>query len=226
MYKNIILVVTVSTLIFVLFEIREKKLLQECQSTSLSIMTSDPPCLSVPETRDQQYIYSVQGGDQAMSLNHPYLQRESVVFDVGGGDFGGLINQKYHPRLFILEHVSKYNDIMLEPFKNQANVNVLQQYTTDEHWETDIRSIETIIAEQKLDLVDLLNVDCEGCEWDVLEGLIGKNLQTRMNRIQIQFHPGMLVDGTSRRCKIRQLLKVTHNLVYNFDWIRELWQLK
>jgi FkbM family methyltransferase len=50
-----------------------------------------------------------------------------------------------------------------------------------------IRKFTDVLSELRLLSVDLLQINCEGCEWDVLESVFGD--VWRLKHIQVQFHP-------------------------------------
>ena len=72
--------------------------------------------------------------------------------------------------------------------------------------------------------VDLLHVNCEGCEWEMFENIIKHNLQTNIRIIQIGAHYFDQVDDIAERyCKIREALNRTHYMVYGKPWAWERW---
>jgi len=75
--------------------------------------------------------------------------------------------------------------------------------------------------------IDLFHVNCEGCEWEMIENLLATDLVKKMRTIQFGSHyfeevPNIL----SRYCKIRSELKKTHKMVFgqSFGW--ERWDLR
>lgn len=71
--------------------------------------------------------------------------------------------------------------------------------------------------------INLLKINIEGGEYDLLEHIIQHNLQEKIENIQVQFHKN-IDDSECRRKNIQQLLKKTHVLTYNYDFIWENWQ--
>ena len=112
--------------------------------------------------------------------------------------------------------------------------------------ELDIRDASKIIrklSEHSGGFVDLLHVNCEGCEWEMLDNIINNNLlpSIRLNSlthystntsiefriVQIGTHYFPEVeDITSRYCNIKKHLKKTHIMVYGQSWGWERWDLK
>eukprot|EP00041_Stephanoeca_diplocostata_P013923 m.249157 g.249157 ORF g.249157 m.249157 type:complete len:306 (+) comp19515_c0_seq5:204-1121(+) len=80
-----------------------------------------------------------------------------------------------------------------------------------------------------LDTVDLMNINIEGAEFEVVEALLAANMQGNIKNLQIQFHAHAGIDVDDRigkRCEFHKILRRTHELVYNFDWVWEQWTLK
>ncbi len=83
--------------------------------------------------------------------------------------------------------------------------------------------MKSVLSELKIKKIDFLNINCEGCEFDLLESIIYQGVLPKINTIQVQFHPGLVVNGTSRRCHIRQILDQNFKENYNIPWIWERW---
>jgi hypothetical protein len=75
--------------------------------------------------------------------------------------------------------------------------------------------------------LDLLTINCEGCEFVVLETLISTNLIERLDYIQLQPHAvPSLGDYPCRYCRLRQLLARTHVIAYDYPQLWEAWKRK
>ncbi|XP_055995386.1 uncharacterized protein LOC125647122 [Ostrea edulis] len=74
--------------------------------------------------------------------------------------------------------------------------------------------------------VDLLTINCEGCEFDVLETLLSTTLIEKFDHIQFQPHHTVSVPGNyiCRHCRLRQLLARTHTIEYEYPHIWEAWR--
>ena len=73
------------------------------------------------------------------------------------------------------------------------------------------------------DAIDLLHVNCEGCEWEMFDNLIETKVLESIKSIQFSAHyfsqvPNLL----SRYCKLKKTLAMTHKMVYgqSFGWER------
>jgi len=76
------------------------------------------------------------------------------------------------------------------------------------------------------DTIDLLHVNCEGCEWEMFDNLIETGLLSTIRLIQFSSHFFPQVPDLVRRyCRIKTELAKTHTMVYgqSFGW--ERWDL-
>ena len=76
--------------------------------------------------------------------------------------------------------------------------------------------------------VDLLMINCEGCEYELLEVLIASSLIQYFKHVQFQFHldlPG-IAHQECRYCQIMSLLRRTHKPMFQFSYTWQAWQLK
>jgi len=71
--------------------------------------------------------------------------------------------------------------------------------------------------------VDLLHVNCEGCEWEMFENLISSGIHTKIRMIQFGTHYFSQVENTQRYCHIRDSLSQTHHMLYGEAWGWERW---
>ncbi|XP_060063894.1 uncharacterized protein LOC132544329 [Ylistrum balloti] len=76
--------------------------------------------------------------------------------------------------------------------------------------------------------VDLLTLNCEGCEYDVLESLLATSLINNFKHIQFATHVKLqyLVNPVKRYCDIQELLQRTHRLSYSYKFNWETWTRK
>ncbi|XP_056019387.1 uncharacterized protein LOC125672192 isoform X2 [Ostrea edulis] len=76
--------------------------------------------------------------------------------------------------------------------------------------------------------LDLLTINCEGCEFVVLETLISTNLIDKFEYIQFQPHHAVpnLGNYPCRYCRLRQLLARTHVVAYDYPQVWEAWKNK
>ena len=99
-----------------------------------------------------------------------------------------------------------------------ATVEKVKLLTFDQAWEV-----------MGLHVVDLLNMNIEGIEFELMDALLTSGKQRKIRNLQIQFHvhAGVEVeDKIGKRCKFHAILRETHELVYNFPWVWEQWSLR
>ena len=91
-----------------------------------------------------------------------------------------------------------------------------------------IRRFSDVIEELSIVRIDLLQINCEGCEWEVLESVIDDKQTHIFQHIQVQFHPSAdwVEDRLDRYATIQDRLTETHELLYDHPWIWQLWQSK
>jgi hypothetical protein len=76
--------------------------------------------------------------------------------------------------------------------------------------------------------IDTLWLDCNGCQFDLLEALINNDLIGRVRVLEFS-RPFFDFQGhelVARWCRIREALTVTHNVVARYDWLFEAHHLK
>lgn len=208
-------------------------------------------CLRVEEDKREVDRYHASGGDKQYQWQLDYLQRGAVVFDVGGNM--GMFVRSAAGRGFsvhVFEPVREFYDFLASAYsqpdvhthhyglgKESGTASVLiggaqgeatSQYITGEGRteQIQIKTLEEAMRDSSAQAVDLLNINCEGCEFDLLEHATSTGAAAKLARIQVQFHPKTVERGTARRCEIRRRLRQTHREEYNFPWIWERWARK
>ena len=199
-------------------------------------------------TADYETFFGEFGGDQTRYGLHPYLTSKSLVIEVGG--YTGVDILAMHKlygafRTFLFEPVffkeAKNNlnevpNIRLFPYglgnsSRMVHFDVMGDGTKPSQQGTgqqvEIADFREVLQKLRINHVDLLQINCEGCEWEVLETVIGsREVANTFGRIQVQFHPGAeWVDNKLERyAVIQDKLTQTHSLVYDQPWIWQMWQ--
>ena len=77
--------------------------------------------------------------------------------------------------------------------------------------------------------LDLLTINCEGCEFDVIEMLTSTSLVENIDYIQFQPHNSVFNDAATYLClycRLRRFLSRTHQIAYEYPHIWETWKRK
>ncbi|XP_061183056.1 uncharacterized protein LOC133191329 [Saccostrea echinata] len=190
--------------------------------------------------------------------HHKYLNSDSIVLDIGGnkGEDADAMIQAYHPGTYlILEPINSLFTSLVEKFRGYKNVilynfgiaskndifyvNVVGHggdatsvFTENKGGKCELRVFNTTdfmyrLGVQCLD-VDLITINCEGCEFDILETLISSGLISRFKHVQFATHPTLphLERPVERYCEIQQKLARTHIIDYQYKFCWETWRRK
>jgi FkbM family methyltransferase len=88
-----------------------------------------------------------------------------------------------------------------------------------------VRAINILDILKKYSRIDLLKLNVEGAEYKILAKLINSHKLRNINSYLIQFHP--IVNSKNLRACIRKsLLKNKYKLIFNYDYVWELWSKK
>jgi FkbM family methyltransferase len=89
----------------------------------------------------------------------------------------------------------------------------------------EIRDVVAMIDELGLERIDLLKLNIEGAEFDLLDRLLRAGRARQVRYLLVQFHEWH-PHAYRRRLQIRRALRATHDEVWNFPWVWELWCLR
>ncbi|CAF1157519.1 unnamed protein product [Rotaria sordida] len=78
----------------------------------------------------------------------------------------------------------------------------------------------------KYGIIDMISINCEGCEFEILPALILNNLTQYFRIIQFASHMGFLAESPCIYCQIEQALERTHQIIYHYTMLWEAWVLK
>lgn len=189
-------------------------------------------------------------GDFTHRINYD-LNSASIVFDIGGyeGTWSEKIYNKYNCNLYIFEPIKKYYDLIYNKFNKFNNIKIYNFGMSNKDEEIKIyhsndcssiyrefinfQDIENIklknfckfLINENIKEINLIKINIEGCEYNLLDHIIQNNLHLNIKNIQVQFHD-FIVDSKSRRNYIRENLKKSHKLTYDYEFVWENWQLK
>lgn len=195
---------------------------------------------------DYSEFFGDFGGDKTRYSFHNYLSQNSYVIEVGG--YTGVdikeMNELHGPfKTLLFEPIfhdeARKNlegfDVEVYPYglgasSRNATFGVKGDATKPQKdgEVAIIRHFSVVIEELCIRRVDLLQINCEGCEWELLESLLDDEQIHIFHHIQVQFHPSAdwVEDQLVRYAAIQDRLTKTHELLYDQPWIWQLWQLK
>lgn len=187
-------------------------------------------------------------GDKTHRINYD-LNKDSIVFDIGGyeGSWSSDILKKYNCNVYIFEPIKEYYDIIVGRFRGNNKVRVFNFGLSNKDEEVYIsnstasssihiegnnkekiilKNINAFIKNESLNSIDLVKINIEGSEYDLLDEVIKIGNQTKFINIQIQFHKNIVPNWDNRRNIIREELKKTHELTYDYSFVWENWKIK
>ena len=189
--------------------------------------------------------------------NHTYLNGDSTVIEVGGnvGVFTENLQKLFKPRRYIvLEPIAVFYKNLTKKFENTTNIVILNfgigkedrvdlvkedGGSTSKYLPKDAPKEELVPLRQvnatkffkSMSVgyfeVDLLTMNCEGCEYDILDAVLDSNMVQFFRHIQISYHHLHGLGNTLKRfCQYQEILKRTHRLVYQYPLFWESWTRK
>jgi len=185
-------------------------------------------------------------GDNTFLLDH-VLDKNSVVFDVGGyqGWFTEQMNNRYGSKIFCFEPINEYYLNLCLKFSKYANVSIFHTAVSDMNGnnlinkdldssgfyaigtseEVSLVTLDTAMTLCSIDTIDLLKLNIEGEEYPLLEDALKRNIVTKIDNIQVQFHTN-IENYEHRYDKIKTQLQKTHQLTYSYPFVWENWKRK
>lgn len=184
-------------------------------------------------------------GDYTHNITYE-LDDNSVVMDLGGytGVWAQQIVDKYNPNMYILEPIPKFHTIMVDKFKDNPKVHLLNNGVSTENKKgelflggdgtssnlvngesitVDFKTIDGVLYDWGLDSVDLIQINIEGDEYPLLEYMLNNGSINKFKNIQIQFHLG-IDDDVNRRIKIQEgLSRNGFKIKFNYPFVWESW---
>lgn len=192
--------------------------------------------------------WRVDRGDYTYRLDYP-LNAESVVIDAGAytGDWSAQIIQRYDPKMYLFEPVSRYANDLANRFasnpkvvirnvalgacdgtariSNAADASSISTIKPDEGEQIQIRDVHDAIQEHSLSKIDLLKLNVEGSEYEIIPRLFEKGMLTNIEHIQVQFHP-FPSQYLHLYQECQDALNKTHDRIYYYPFVWEGWRRK
>ena len=195
-----------------------------------------------------------------MSLNNAPCTIWYVGGNINGED-GVRLQKEYNCEIYVFEPVPPYYEELKRNYKNVPRSHVLgyglgayTRIVKDVHLDGQstfameggkkvddngqfvdlpIRSVDEVYKDLSPTggIIDLLHVNCEGCEWEMFESLVNNNLINKFRIIQFSAHyyfeddPETIAKTQQRYCAITSSLSKMHKVVYQqpFGW--ERWEI-
>jgi FkbM family methyltransferase len=171
-----------------------------------------------------------------MRYDYP-LKAESMVVNIGGyhGDWAAEIHRRYNCKVWIFEPCFEFYRKIKERFCDVPKIKVAAAAVTDTNgssvirWKGDMTGLfsdgepQEVATVSILDVLDraspiaLLELNCEGSEFAILEQLLKDERMALIENLQVQFH-GVVPEAEKRYEAIRDGLLKTHKLTYDVPW--------
>jgi len=221
-------------------------------SSSTNLVPELPNCPSVLRgssvSGNVTEFYADFGGNEKRYSYHSYLSGQSTVIEIGGFTgvdinamrdmFGPFRVLLFEPLFYTKAQQTFMSDDNVEvyPYGIGATTRkvsfaidgVASKPASTGHGnvsEVEIRKLADVVHEMHIETVDLLQINCEGCEWEVLEELLaGPDI---FKHIQVQFHgsASWVPDRLNRYASIQDRLAKRYLLVYDVPWVWQMWKL-
>ncbi|XP_052098682.1 uncharacterized protein LOC127733354 [Mytilus californianus] len=183
---------------------------------------------------------------------------ESIIIEIGGyvGNHAKKLAKQNVQTYVVVEPIKKYYDQLTSNMKSYGgkttfhffNFGLGKQYSkvaiNDDDVRTSLFNLNKNTPSKTIDVfnvidffvylgvacvdVQLLSINCEGCEFEVIEELATTSLIEKVVNIQFQPHYVYTNVGnfSCRYCRLIELLSRTHELSYRFNVIWEMWRKK
>ena len=177
------------------------------------------------------------------------LDASSTTFDVGGylGDGAAALHRLYGGKVFTFEPDPRVYQRLAARFDGEPDIIAvpyglagadatlrlaLEGPGSSVHAgsrpdsptvEIEVRDVVDVLDDLGVDRVDFMKINIEGGEYDLLDRLLESGAVTRVRYLLIQFHEWQDDHAHRRRRRIRQRLRATHDEVWDYTWIWELW---
>jgi FkbM family methyltransferase len=191
------------------------------------------------------------GSEHTKRIDFAGINEDSIVYDLGGwrGDWASDIYAKYKAKINIFEAVPEYADHIIERFKKNSDIKTYKyglgcinekiSIYIGKEGSSVFKNNNTSSAAKKIEIIDinqhfrefditsisLIKINIEGGEYDLMDRILEKNLQNKIDRFFIQFHD-FVDNADSRRKSIQSKLSITHDLIFDYPFVWEYWVKK
>jgi hypothetical protein len=78
----------------------------------------------------------------------------------------------------------------------------------------------------KSGIIDMISINCEGCEFEIIPALILNNMTQYFRIIQFGSHVNLVPESSCIYCQIEQALQRTHQILFHYTKLWKGWVLK
>jgi FkbM family methyltransferase len=206
--------------------------------------------LEVQYYRPTMYSFIAAVAEKPDLLVDADLGPDSVVLDVGAyvGDWSEQISERYGSHIHAFEPAPASIERFRERLGDAPNVElhpyglgaadarvplalegpgstVREARGTFGSTVVELRDISGVLDELGAGEIDLCKINIEGAEFDVLDRCITTGWLPRIRLLSVQFHEWH-PKAYARRTAIRRALRRTHEEVWNYPFVWELWKRK
>lgn len=196
--------------------------------------------------KQQDLIDFRERGNLATLTDLAGLNEKSKVWEIGvwRGNWIKEIVSKYNPYIMGFEPMPQFFFEALKKFSNNHKIDLMPYGLSDRNGFCDVclasdstgvfaqsgekvkiqlRNINEVIAENRIENVDLMSCNCEGGEYFLLPALCESGNISKFNFIQIQYHY-YEPENITQMYEIRNMMSKTHRLRVAYDFIWEIWE--
>jgi FkbM family methyltransferase len=204
--------------------------------------SSDPRTKVDGHTQDYWLSKFFQSGGD-INLYNLNLNNTSVVFDMGtyNGEYYQTLYNKFQPIIHTFEPIEEFtknlpkvpnlvvNAFALgkqnETFELSLNENSSSAFTSGNKVTCIKHKFIDYVTSNNIDSIDLIKINIEGGEYELLNAIIESNWIDKIDMYLVQFHY-LSHDPVSQRQKIIDKLKQTHEPIFYYPFVWELWKRK
>lgn len=201
---------------------------------------------SLPHSWLGSYSRFLRDGGNSLLIDGFNLGEQSQVVDIGGylGDWSAQIHEKYGCHICVVEPVPQFFSqiekrfvsvppIRLFPYLISSRVGVANLFLSDDGTgyfargtsvSVESRSVSNLLDFIGRDVIDLLMMNIEGGEYELLGLFLDHGVIAKTKHILVQFHRVAEVSQTEYRT-LQSLLANTHDLVFDYPYIWQRWDL-
>lgn len=198
-----------------------------------------------PTAQQRELARFYANGGRELLFNDLTLDGHSVVIDAGGydGQWASDLYGRYCSKIMIFEPVRRHAATIKSRFCKNSSITVVAAglggkarrevihvsgaessiFGRGPTRETiEIFDVVDVWRQFRLNTVDLLKLNIEGCEYEVLERLITTGFIKNIKTLLVQFHR-ISMSSRNRRLEIARALEMTHQTVFRYEFVWERW---